>query len=126
MTVFLPGGERRGAVRAPASKSAAQRLFYCAALGAEPCEIACGPLSEDLEAMLACLAALGASVDVSDGRVRIEPIRLVPARELVLPCGESGAALRLGRSARRPFSSAAAAFPSVRSSLLPRSFAATA
>ena len=94
MTVFLPGGERRGAVRAPASKSAAQRLFYCAALGAEPCEIACGPLSEDLEAMLACLAALGASVDVSDGRVRIEPIRLVPARELVLPCGESGAALR--------------------------------
>ena len=94
MTVFLPGGERRGAVRAPASKSAAQRLFYCAALGAEPCEIACGPLSEDLGAMLACLAALGASVDVSDGRVRIEPIRLVPARELVLPCGESGAALR--------------------------------
>ena len=94
MTVFLPGGERRGAVRAPASKSAAQRLFYCAALGAEPCEIACGPLSEDLGAMLACLAALGASVDVSDGRVRIEPIRTVPARELVLPCGESGAALR--------------------------------
>ena len=44
--------------------------------------------------MLACLAALGAAVDVSDGRVRIEPIRAVPVHELVLPCGESGTALR--------------------------------
>ena len=35
MTLFLSGGPRRGCVRVPASKSAAQRLFLCAALGAE-------------------------------------------------------------------------------------------
>ncbi len=94
MTVFLPGGARRGAVRAVASKSAAHRLFVCAALGTEDCEIVCGPLSGDLRATLACLSALGASISFSGGRVHIEPIRSVPAHELVLPCGESGTTLR--------------------------------
>ena len=94
MTVFLPGGERRGELRAVPSKSAAQRLFILSALGAAPCEIACDPLSGDLEATLGCLRALGAGVACKGGRVSIEPIRSVPAGELFLPCGESGATLR--------------------------------
>ena len=94
MTLFLSGGPRRGCVRVPASKSAAQRLFLCAALGAAPCEIACGPLSADLSAMLNCLCALGASISFPDGRVRIEPIRAVRAAPLRLSCGESAATLR--------------------------------
>ncbi len=94
MTVRLPGGPRRGEIRAPASKSAAQRLFLLAALGQKPCEIACGELSDDLSAMLRCLSALGAAVSFADGRVAITPIRSVGAGELRLPCGESGTALR--------------------------------
>lgn len=94
MTLFLPGGARHGSVRSVASKSAAHRFFLCAALGTERCEIACGELSEDLCATLACLRALGAEVSVSGERVCIEPIRSVPAGELLLPCGESGTTLR--------------------------------
>ncbi len=94
MTLDLSGGPRSGAVRAPASKSAAHRLFVCAALGTRPCEIVCGELSADLRATLGCLAALGAAVSFSLGRVRIEPIRSVPEGELFLPCGESGSTLR--------------------------------
>ena len=94
MTILLPGGARNGIVRAVPSKSAAHRLFFCAALGARPCEIVCDPLSADLEATLGCLRALGASVSHADGRVRIEPIRSVPPGELLLPCGESGTTLR--------------------------------
>ncbi len=94
MTVFLPGGPVHGSVRAVASKSAAQRFFLCAALGTRPCEIACGPLSADLRAMLDCLSALGAPVSFTDRLVRIDPIRAVPAGEIHLPCGESAAALR--------------------------------
>ena len=94
MTVFLPGGARRGALAAVPSKSAAHRLFILAAFGAAPCEIACDPLSADLEATLGCLGAFGASVSHTDGRVRIEPMRAVPAGERLLPCGESGTTLR--------------------------------
>lgn len=94
MTIFLPGGERRGELRAVPSKSAAHRLFILAALGARPCEIACHPLSDDLGATLGCLRALGADVSCEDGRVRVEPIRRVSSGELPLPCGESGSTLR--------------------------------
>lgn len=94
MTIFLPRGQRRGEVCAVPSKSTAHRLFLCAALGADPCEIACDPLSADLDATLGCLSALGASVSLSGGQVRIEPIRRVPTGECALPCGESGTTLR--------------------------------
>ena len=94
MTLTLPGGPRRGAVRVPASKSAAHRYLICAALGKESCEIRCGELSADLRATADCLAALGASFAFSGGRVRVEPIRSSPDGELRLPCGESGTTLR--------------------------------
>lgn len=94
MTVLLPGGARRGEVPAIASKSAAHRFFICAALGETPCEIVCGPLSDDLSATLACLSALGADIAYARGRVRIEPIRGLPRGEALLPCGESGTTLR--------------------------------
>ena len=94
MTVFLSGGARHGELRAVPSKSMAHRLFILAASGTAPCEIACDPLASDLGATLGCLRALGASVSHTDGRVRIEPIRCVPAGEVLLPCGESGTTLR--------------------------------
>ena len=94
MTVFLPGGQRRGTVRAVASKSAAHRLFVCAALGESPCALRCGPLSADLSATLACLSALGAAVSYGKDAVRIEPVRRPPEGLRRLPCGESGTTLR--------------------------------
>ena len=94
MTIFLPGGARHGELRAVPSKSASHRFFICAAFGAQPCEIACEPLSYDLKATLGCLSALGAAVSYTGGRVRIEPIRGIPSGERLLPCGESGTTLR--------------------------------
>ena len=63
-----------GTIPAIPSKSAAHRLYICAALCGEPTEIACQGTSKDIEATRACLAAM-------QGDCR-------------LPCGESGSTLR--------------------------------
>lgn len=94
MTVSIPAGAKHGEIRAVASKSAAQRLFICAAFGTDTCRVSCGPLSADLSSTLDCLRALGAEVSYMDGCACIEPIRRGAGTERVLPCGESGATLR--------------------------------
>ena len=94
MTRFISGGPRAGLVRAPASKSAAHRWMICAALSENGSELRCGPLSADLAATADCLAALGASVRISEGRVCIGPLCGLPSGERLLPCGESGSTLR--------------------------------
>ena len=64
----------RGTVPAIASKSAAHRLYICAALADAPTQITCQSTSKDIAATQACLAALQPGG--------------------VLPCGESGSTLR--------------------------------
>ncbi len=94
MTVTLQPGARCGSVRAPASKSAAQRLALLAALGQNEVSLSCDGISRDLAALLGCLRVLGAAVRLEGEHIRIAPIRAVPGGTLALPCGESGAALR--------------------------------
>ena len=108
MRVSIPGGARQGRVRAPASKSAAQRLLLCAALSESGCTLSCDGISRDLAAMIECLRALGASIRVEGASIRVEPVRAAAEGESLLPCCESGATLRfllpvvgaLGASAR--------------------------
>ena len=94
MTLSIPGGPRQGRVRIPSSKSAAQRLLLCAALSERGCTLSCDGISRDLAAMIDCLRALGASVCVEGASIRVVPVRAAAEGELLLPCGESGAALR--------------------------------
>jgi len=75
MTQTIPKTYISGTIAAIPSKSAAHRLYICAALAESPTEITCQGTSKDIEATKACLAAM------QNG-------------DSLLPCGESGSTLR--------------------------------
>ena len=85
-------GILQGAVTPPPSKSQAHRLLICAALGTEPCTIACNSVNDDIIATMRCLNALGASITYSQGIFDIKPIKVI--KGATLDCGESGSTLR--------------------------------
>lgn len=129
MDALIKPSELAGQVPAISSKSMAHRLLILAALAPAPTELACNTTSEDIEATIRCVEALGARVERANGTLRVTPI---PGRadddnvpdavfEPVLDCGESGSTLRFllpvvgalghgatltghGRLARRPLS----------------------
>ena len=75
MTKTIPRSHLSGSIPAIASKSAAHRLYICAALADTPTVITCDGTSKDIEATKACLAAMKQG-------------------QTTLPCGESGSTLR--------------------------------
>ena len=107
----------RGAVDAPASKSAAHRLLILAALCPEECRVylpqgagaekdgpsrvsgagdgikANGAVNDDIRATLSCLYALGCAWTGENGVYTLPPIAK-SAGTPVLDCGESGSTLR--------------------------------
>lgn len=95
MTVTIAPGPAQGTVRAIPSKSAAHRLFLAAALGDRPARIVCRGTSQDIQATLRCLEALGAGIEAQGDTITITPIdRSRPLGSCVLDCGESGSTLR--------------------------------
>ncbi|MBR2683316.1 MAG: 3-phosphoshikimate 1-carboxyvinyltransferase [Atopobiaceae bacterium] len=88
-----------GTVSAVASKSVAHRLIVLAAITDAITEIDCTTTSQDIEATLACVEALGAIVSRTRLGFRIVGIPATakrgirPARD-TLDCGESGSTLR--------------------------------
>ncbi len=93
MNVVITPSPLSGAVRVPASKSAAHRLLIAAALADGPTRIAIGSTNRDIEATAACLRALGADIESEGETLVVSPIADVPA-EVTLDCGESGSTLR--------------------------------
>lgn len=85
-------GTLKGEVTPPPSKSRAHRLLICAALGKEPCTIACSSVNDDIIATMRCLNALGASITYSSGVFNVNPVKVVKGG--TLNCGESGSTLR--------------------------------
>lgn len=84
----------RGTVRAPPSKSYTHRAILLAALSGGPCRVDRPLLSEDTEATLAGVEALGAQVDRFKDSLRIESRGLrPPSREI--DARNSGTTLRL-------------------------------
>ena len=83
-----------GIVPAIASKSVAHRLLLLAATARTPTTIVCPTTSADIEATIACVEALGATVTRDGDRLRVSPITEVPSGTLELDCGESGSTLR--------------------------------
>lgn len=82
-----------GTVRAIASKSQAHRLLICAAFAEKPTKIICAERSQDIDATVRCLCALGADIDYCDDVFTVYPLT-IPRMDAVLDCGESGSTLR--------------------------------
>lgn len=85
-----------GTMRVPGSKSETHRAFLLAAQSDEPCLVETPLRSEDTNATLTCLHALGARLHLEEegGSVRFLPSPLRPPRA-ALDCRNSGTTLRL-------------------------------
>lgn len=94
MNVTIERSTARGCVTAPPSKSMAHRDLICGALSAGSV-IANVARSEDINATLRCLAALGAQVEQDGDTVRIGGLTPATAAPTApLGCHESGSTLR--------------------------------
>jgi 3-phosphoshikimate 1-carboxyvinyltransferase len=83
-----------GEVCAPPSKAYTQRMLIAAALSLGTSEIV-GPLvSDDTEATLRAVKALGARVKVAEGCWTVEGATMLKGAKKPIDCGESGATLR--------------------------------
>lgn len=83
----------KGEVEAPPSKSASHRAVICAALSQGETSLTNISFSQDIEATLNCVQALGAQVERGRDWVKVQGI-LQAASQATLPCGESGSTLR--------------------------------
>lgn len=102
MNVTVSPGALSGELRAPSSKSEAHRLLICAAFAPGTTDIDCSTTSQDIDATIGCLEALGARVARTRRGFRVVPVRGTSASDNVpeprghalLDCGESGSTLR--------------------------------
>ena len=95
MNVTLAPGPRTGSIRIPAAKSQAHRMLICAALSDAPSRLILSGFSEDIDATMQCLQALGAGFSMEPAGLCIRPV-VLPRREAAvkLDAGESGSTLR--------------------------------
>lgn len=98
MDVTIVPGTLKGAVTPPPSKSQAHRLILAAALSGGVSTLSNVDFSQDIEATLGCLFALGTGVERRDkGQVKLHGLgNSIPQAGpiSVLDCGESGSTLR--------------------------------
>lgn len=93
MKVIIKPSELSGKIHAIESKSYAHRALICAAFADRPTEIVCRSLSDDIEATIGCIRALGASVLRDGDKLWVEPVGDIP-KDAVLDCKESGSTYR--------------------------------
>ena len=84
----------KGQVRIISSKSDAHRSLIAAALSEEESVLFVDGWSDDLEATVRCLEALGAEIYKEPSGIEVVPIRRNTEKAAVLDCGESGSTLR--------------------------------
>lgn len=82
-----------GSIRAISSKSDAHRAIICAALADKKTSIYISETSEDINATLACIKAMGADVFKDGKKIIINPIKVV-REDYTEDCNESGSTLR--------------------------------
>lgn len=93
MKIRITPARLSGTVAAPPSKSYAHRELILAAFSEKESFIRINTVSNDIEATVRCLNALGASITRENEVFRIVPVADAPS-EAVLDCGESGSTLR--------------------------------
>lgn len=92
--IIRPAEELKGEICAPPSKAYTQRILIAASLSQGVSRIS-GPLvSDDTEATLRAVKALGARVDVEEGCWTVEGANPLRGSAEPVDCGESGATLR--------------------------------
>ena len=84
----------KGQVRIISSKSDAHRSLIAASLAEEESVLFVDGWSDDLEATIRCLEALGAEIYKEPSGIEVVPIRRNLETAAVLDCGESGSTLR--------------------------------
>ncbi len=84
----------RGEVFAPASKSYTQRMLIAASLSLGTSKIFDPLISDDTEATLRAIQALGAKVSISKDCWSVTGTNSLKSSETPIDCGESGATLR--------------------------------
>ena len=84
----------KGQVRIISSKSDGHRSLIAAALAEEESVLFVDGWSDDLEATVRCLEALGAEIYKEPSGIEVVPIPRNLEKEAVLDCGESGSTLR--------------------------------
>jgi 3-phosphoshikimate 1-carboxyvinyltransferase len=94
MTEVISPAVLHGRVVAPASKSYLQRAIAIASLCEDECHIHGYTPSADVDAALAIVRKLGASVSISDTTIAISKGEITK-NELILSCGESGLSARM-------------------------------
>ena len=82
-----------GEVNIIPSKSHAHRSLICAAFSDVSTQIICQTASQDIDATVRCLNALGADIQRTEKGYYVKPVSVVPD-SAVLDCGESGSTLR--------------------------------
>ena len=100
MTLIITPSKLKGAVTPPPSKSQAHRLLIAAALADGESAVSNVAFSQDIEATLGCLEALGAGFSRDGSTVTVRGMganAMSPLRRMAYPrldCGESGSTLR--------------------------------
>ena len=94
MRAVIRPSTARGTVTAPPSKSMAHRLLIAAALGGGESVVRNLAGSQDIEATIDCLRALGADIRLDNGAAYIRGADVRRAEPAELPCRESGSTLR--------------------------------
>lgn len=92
MNVIIQKSRAAGNITAPPSKSQTHRMLICAALANGVSRIRNVQMSDDIQATLGCIRALGVQADVQDGCVVVHGGNISPVSKLW--CGESGSTLR--------------------------------
>lgn len=93
MKIRIEASTLHGTVAAVPSKSHAHRVLVAAALSDAPCKVICPAVSDDIEATVRCLVALGAKITRTTDGFSVKPV--TGARKgVTLDCGESGTTLR--------------------------------
>lgn len=92
MKVTITPQKLCGEIEAIPSKSAAHRLLICAALADRPTVIRCDKTSQDIDATVQCLCAMGADIQKIGDEFHVTPGKTADTPSL--DCGESGSTLR--------------------------------
>lgn len=93
-TAVITPARLRGGVPAQPSKSALHRALICAALARGRSRIAPVELSDDIEATVGAVTALGAIVEAQDDALVVDGTRTFLLPQKVANCNESGSTLR--------------------------------
>ncbi len=94
MKVTVYPSTPKGVVSAIPSKSMAHRLLICAALTEGVTRIRCASSSQDIEATISCLRAMGSNIVKIGNYYLVPKVKVHAGQSVLLDCNESGTTLR--------------------------------